>query len=148
MLKLIKKYLLEGIGWGCFILVMNMVCDNLFRPEILPEIFENFIFYALPQILIIMGFVSTCIVYEVERLHIGLRMLIHLASSITILLIVGFSFGIYSTQNLSNIPIDILNNMLIIFALWTYYYLKERRELQQINAKLLEKSLEQQSDTE
>ena len=140
MLKPIKEYLLEGMAWGCVILIGRLLFEHTFLPENFAQTMENFTLYAISHILITAGFVFTCIVHEIEHLHIGLRLLIQMIAATSILLIFGFSFGLYHPQNLSYIPLDLLNNMPIIFLLWTYYYLKERRELQKINAKLLEKN--------
>ena len=148
MFKLIKKYFMEGIGWGCFILVLNLIRTNLTNPELLPEIFENFIPNAIAQILIVMGFVSTLIIFEITRWHVGLKLIIHFSLALGTLIIVGFSFNIYSTQNLSNIPMDVLNNSLVLLFVWIVYYFEEKRDIQKINKRLLEIRLEQQSDTE
>ncbi|MCL1989291.1 MAG: DUF3021 domain-containing protein [Defluviitaleaceae bacterium] len=148
MFKLIKKYLLEGIGWGCFILVVNIIYLNLTSPETTYQVIESFPTTALSTILSVMGIVSTLIVYEIERLHIGLKLIIHSILAIGILLIVGFSFNMDYTQNLRDILINIFSNMLILLIIWTAYYMKEKREIKQINEKLLEKSLEIKSDTE
>ena len=148
MFKLTKKYLLEGIGWGCFSLVINLIRTNLTRPELLPEIFENFIPNAIAQILIVMGLISTLIIFEITQWHIGLKLVVHFSLAFGILVVVGFSFNIYSTQNLSNIPMDVLNNSLILLFIWIVYYFEEKRAIQKINKRLLEKSLEQQADTD
>jgi len=148
MFRIIKKYLIEGIGWGCFVVVVNIIRTNLTNSELLPDIFENFITYALVQILIVMGFVSTLIIFEITRLHIGLKLLIHFTIALGTLLITGFSFGIYSTENLSDIPVDILSNSLILLFVWVVYYFEEKKNIQKINKRLLEKNFESPSDTE
>jgi len=139
---------MEGIGWGCFILVINLIRTNLTSPELLPEIFENFIPNAIAQILFVMGFVSTMIVFEITRWHIGLKLIIHFTLAFSVLLIVGFGFNIFSTQNLSVIPRAIFDNSLILLLVWVVYYFEEKQDIQKINKRLLEKNLEQQSDTE
>jgi len=148
MFKLIKKYLMEGIGWGCFILVLNLIRTNLTSPELLPEIFENFIPNAVAQILIVMGLVSTMIIFEITRWHIGLKLIVHFILAFSILLIVGFSFNIFSPQNLSIIPRVIFENSLVLLLIWIVYYFEEKRDIQKINERLQEESLKQPSDTE
>ena len=145
MFRIIKKYLIEGIAWGCFVVVANLIRASLTSSELLPDIFQNFISYALIQIIVVMGFVSTLIIFEITRLHIGLKLLIHLTLALGTLLIVGFSFGIYSTGNLSGIPVDILSNSLILLFVWVVYFFEEKQNIKKINQRLLEKSLEQQS---
>ena len=148
MFKLIKKYLMEGIGWGCFFLVINLIRTNLTSPELLPEIFENFIPNAIAQILIVMGLVSTMIIFEITRWHIGLKLIVHFILAVSILLIVGFSFNILSPQHLSIIPRVIFENSLVLLLIWIVYYFEEKRDIQKINKRLLEINLEQQSDIE
>ena len=148
MFKLIKKYLMEGIGWGCFVLVINLIRTNLTSSELLPEFFENFIPNAIAQILIVMGFVSTMIIFEITRWHVGLKLVVHLTVAFSILLVVGFAFNIFSSQNLSIIPRVILENSIVLLLIWVVYYFEEKRDIQKINKRLLEKSLEQPSDTE
>ena len=148
MLKRLKKHLIEGFIWGCIFLALNIIGARLFNPENLAEFFENFIPISISLILSVMGFVTTLIVFEIERWHFALKLITHALLALSIQVIIGFSFNLYTTENLAVILTDFLWNIVILLIVWTLYYFEEKHAIKKINKRLLEKSLEQQSDTE
>jgi len=148
MLKLLRKHIIEGIIWGFIMLALNLFVIRIITPDDLPQFFENFFANSIPLILSVMGFVTTLIIFEIERLHLAFKLIIHALTALTIQLIVGFSFGIYTDETLHAIPTDLLSNIVILLVVWTLYYFEEKREIAKINKRLLEKNLEQPSDIE
>jgi len=145
MFRIIRKYLIEGFAWGCVFVLLNIIRAQFTSFELLlPEFYDNFINFAIVQILIVMGFVSTMIIFEITKWHIGLKLLSHWTLALGFLLIIGFGFGIYTTSNLASIPVDILSNSLILLFIWVTYYFEEKYKINKINKRLLEKSLKQQ----
>ena len=149
MMDLIKKHLFSGIAWGCVALVANMVVFDLLELDTLLFIFENFTLFALGIILISIGFITTGgLVYETKKIPFRLKLLIHIVIGIGTLLVVGFTMGFLTFDNLSDLAINIGINLLILLVVWVYYYLRDKREVEEINASLREKRAQRQLDTE
>ena len=148
MIKLIVKYLLTGITWGCFFLVANIILFDLAGSEHLQFIFDNFTPIAIGFIAVSIGFISTSIVYETERLSLGLKLVIHVIVGVSVVLIVGFRIGIFSSENPSVIIINVIVNALILFAVWVGHYFKDKRRVEKINQRLQERNSTKTLDTE
>jgi len=127
MLELIRKHLFRGIGWGCTFIILDFIVGDLIGYE---YVITNFTFYVLTSILITMGFVSTAIVYEFESLSQKMKISIHLTVAL-ILLIVG-NLVIYNTFYISNA----LFYLSLFLTVWTFHYLRERREIRKINERI------------
>ena len=149
MMKLIKKHLLNGVIWGCIAIVVNIMMFDLMDFDFLPNIFDNFSKFALWVIIICIGFISTGgIVYEIKKLHFRLKLLIHMVIVIGTLLIIGFSLNILSIETLPDIAINVILNALIILAIWTFYYIRDKREIEVINERIKEKKSQRELDIE
>lgn len=148
MVKLIVKYLLLGITWGCFFLVANIIVFELIDSEHLQFVFENFTLVAIGFIFVSIGFISSSIVYEIERFSLAAKLIIHIAVGVSVMLLVGFWLGIFSEENQSIIILNVVINALILFAVWVGHYLHDKRRVEKINQRLLERNLEKPFDTE
>jgi len=148
MIKIIKKHLLNGIAWSCVSLVANIIILDLTGFSHLSHFLEDFTPNALGFIGVGVGFISTGGIYEIERLRLGLKLLIHIIVGIGTLLIVGFMLGIFSTNNTPMIIMNILINVIILVGVWTGYYLRDKREIEEINERIKEKKLQRKLDTE
>lgn len=148
MIKLIKKYLALGIGWGCFIVVANAIRYDLINPEHSLDFFGNFTSNSLTTIAVIMGFISSAIVYEIEQLQIGLKLVIHFVVGIGTLLVVRFLFNLHSLEYSPITVSSVLINILILVTVWIVYYIRDKCEVQKINERLQEQSLQKKLDTE
>ena len=148
MRKLIKKYLLIGITVGCCAVVVNGILRDLglMGSENSLSIFENFTSFAIGIIGISIGFISTGVVYEIKQLSFRLKLLIHLTVGIGMLLVIGFN--IFTFDNLLDIATNVGINALILLAVWTYYYIRDKREIEKINERIEEKKLQRKLDTE
>ena len=150
MMKLIKKNLFNGIAWGCVAVIANIIIFDLIEAEFLPDILNNFTAFSIGVIAISIGFISTAVVYEIEQLRFRVKLLIHIVVGIGTLLLVGLSLDGFPVAILSGIatPINIVVNSLIVLAIWTFYYVRDKRELQKINEKIQERKSQKKLDTE
>lgn len=148
MMKLIRKHLFNGIAWGCIAVVGNIMVFDLTGFDFLPNVLDNFSTFAIGLIIFCIGFITTGgIVYEIKQLRFKLKLLIHMVVGIGTLLIMGLRFNAF-TFNLPDIVINVLINGLIVLAIWTYFYIRDKREVEQINANLREKREQRKLDTE
>jgi len=149
MIKLIKKHLFIGITWGCIAVVGNIIIFDLMNFDFLPNILDNFSAFALGVIIICIGFITVGgVVYEMKQLRFRLKLIIHIITGVGTLLIVGFSLNMLTLNNLQSIVMNVIINLLIVLAVWTFYYLRDKRELEEINAKIKEKKSQRQLDPE
>ena len=148
MVKLFIKYLFMGITWGSFLFIANLIIFDLANAEFLPNIFDNITAVSLGFIAVSIGFITSSIVYEIEQLRFGLKLLIHATIGIVILLSVGFVVGIFTTDNLPVVLVNIILNLSIILVVWVRYYIREKNAVQKINEKLQEQHTQSDFDTE
>ena len=141
MFKLIIKYSIRGIGWGCFFLVLNTIIFDLGNSEALQVIFDNFTSHAIGFLMLGIAVGGGSIIYEIERFHFGMKLVIHIAVVTIMLLIVGFASSPAPLENPTVLIATILVNALLLCAIWGGVYLHGKREVQKINKKLKEKNL-------
>jgi len=95
-----------------------------------------------------MAFITTGIVYEFKQLRFSLKLLIHLTIAIGTLMVVGFIIEEFRTIEFSGVMLNIGLNVGIVLAIWYWNYLKDKKELEQINARIKERKLQRELDTE
>jgi len=146
-MKLIKKHLFNGLAWGSMAFISNVVIFDLLGLEILAVIFENFSSSALGFLFVSIGFLTTGgIIYETKKIPFGLKLLIHIVIGIGTLLTVGFILNVFMFDDLSTIALNVIVNLLILLATWTYFYCRDKREVEAINANLREKRQQRKLD--
>lgn len=148
MIKLIIKHFIIGIAGGCFILAVNLIWWDLTGSNQLQIFIDNSTVYVLGFIVAGIGLFGGGIVYEIERLGFVLKLAIHMFLGISLLLIVGFIIGWFAFENPTNIVQNIAINALILLIVWVVYYFYDKRKVDKINKKLLERSLRKSLDTE
>jgi len=148
MIKLIVKYLIIGVAWGCFAFVANYILLDLTGSDHLLSIYENPTANALGLIVVCIGFFGGGIVYEIERLGLLLKLAIHIAVGTGLFLLVGFNIGWLTTENPAMIAFNIVFNVLILSVVWIASYFYDKRKVEKINQKLIECSLRKPLDTE
>ena len=140
MFKLIRKYLMRGIAWGCLLFVLNTVAYDLINPEALQVIFENFTANAIAFLILGIAVGGGSIVYEIERFHFGINLTIHIAIVTAMILITGFITNPDPLANPAILIGTIVLNALLVCVIWGGVYLHSRREIQIMNKKLREKN--------
>jgi len=129
MLELIRKHLFRGIGWGCAIILCDLILADLI--DYTPVAFENFTLHILWNIAIIISFISTAIVYEFEFLNQKLKIAFHLTVALIVLILASYATG---TAPLT--PLNIAFYLVLFLTVWTFHYLRERREIRKINERI------------
>jgi len=154
-IKLILSYLFAGIGWGSFMFVINAVINaitidtaDLNDVERVIGFFDNIPTYTIGYFAVGIGFFGTAIIYEIERLSFGLKLIIHMVIGIGVLLIVGFSFSWFSFENPVNIIGNIIFSAAMVFIGWTVAYIQNKKEVERINKVLAEKNHRKPLDTD
>ena len=148
MAKLIVKHFIIGIAGGCFILAVNLLWWDFSASDQLQYFFNNITADVLGYIIVGIGLFGGGIVYEIERLSFILKLAIHMFTGISLLLLVGFNTGWFVVENPSNIVFNILLSMIILFIVWVVCYFCDKRKVEKINKKILERNLRKPLDTE
>ena len=148
MIKLFAKCLWIGISYGCFYFVANIISYELFDFVLIPHILERPTANALSIIMISIGLFGGGIIYEIERLGFALKLVIHIAISVSIFLIVAFHIGWLSTDNPTDIVFNIIFNATIVSAIWVVSYFRDRKRAQKINKMIMRKHSMKPLDTE
>ena len=133
MIKLIVKYLLIGIGLGCFFFTVNVILVDLFSDALMSDILDRPTVNALGITVICIGFWSGGIVYEIERLSFALKLVVHLTVGIGLLLIVMLGLGWISTDNIANVVFNVAVNAFILVSVWVVSYFRDKKEVREIN---------------
>lgn len=89
---------------------------------------------------LLMGIIvgATTIIYTSERLNLFIQVLIHLSISYTTFLFAS-SYGAWFPFK-EGIVSATLIFILIFIVLWTFFYLREKKELEEVNLKLKERN--------
>ena len=139
MIKLIMKYLVYGIAWGCLWLVAICVAMDLFFPEVMQMLMENFTLHAIGSIIIGIGSATTPIVYEFDRMRKWLQVAIHAGVGLGTFFTVGFTQGWLPMASSAAIAFSVVSGVIVFFVIWTGFYLYGKHEAEKINEKLKER---------
>ena len=136
MYKLIIKYIIRGMGWGCFLLVLNTVIYDLTAPDALQVIFNHFTAHAIAFLVLGMAVGGGSILYEIERFHFGIKMILHITVVTLTLLVIGFIASPTPLENPTVLIATILVNALLLCIIWGGVYLHGRYEVREMNKRL------------
>lgn len=148
MLKLFVKHLLYGVAWGCFLFVVYTILYDSFSIELIPYFRDNPTVHAISFVVLGIGFIGGSIVYEIERLSFALKLVIHLAVGVGLFLIVAFGNGWLSTDNPADIVLNIAFNVFILLVIWIICYIRDKKEVKEINKMIADKNSMKPLDTE
>jgi len=136
MLKLIAKYLVFGIGYGSFWIVVVCIVLEFLAPGALRGLMENFTVHALGSIAVGIGTATTPIVYEFDRLRRWQQITIHATVGLGTFFTVAFSLGWLPMASPFAIAVSVVLGVIIFFAIWYGFYLYGKYEAKKINEKL------------
>lgn len=140
------KYLLFGVSWGCLFFVLTCLIGNAVGGKAyLLAVMGDFNRQALGAMVVGIGYGTTAIVYDSEKLPFGLQVFIHFAVGTGVYFPVAFSLGWIPTGGPVNILLMVLINVAMFFIIWSGFYFYYRNEARRINEKLRE--LEPQKGT-
>lgn len=141
MIEYIKKYVMYGIGFGSFLVVLNlMVAQLLGWEENFQMLTKNFTQNALGMILITVVFYVLNIVYHIKRFNFMTQVGLQLGGGI----VFGFMISIFLGWNaLNNDYVSLIiafgNFSLIAVLYWLISYLYNWNEARKINKKIKER---------
>ncbi len=142
-LKLLK-YIMFGISWGCLFFVITCLIGNAVAGEdYLLLVMKDFNRQALGAMLVGMGYGTTSIVYNSERLPFGLQVFIHFAVGTAIYFPTAITLGWMPMGSPINLVSMIILSILAFFIIWSMFYFYYRAEAKKINRQL--KQLEKDS---
>jgi len=141
MFKLIIRHLLIGISLGSIIVTTNVIWVDLTSRS-----FPLFLNYSnatvttntLSTIILCMAFIFGSIGYEIEKWSFRLKITVHFTIGIGTFLMLRFYHLGFIFQDLFELIVDVLFNSLMLLAVWSYYYIKDKRDIKKINQKLQE----------
>lgn len=133
------KYLFFGISWGCLFFVLTCLIGNMVGGEdYLLAVVGDFNRQALGAMAVGIGYGTTAMVYDSEKLPFGLQVFIHFAVGTGIYFPVAFSLGWIPTGSPVNIILMVLLSAAVFFIIWSGFYLYYRGEARRMNEKLRE----------
>ena len=148
MIKLFVRHLLYGIGWGCFLFVLYVILYDLFEIKTIPYFLDKPAVHAISFVALGIGFVSSSIVYEIERLGFAVKLIIHLVVGIGVFMLVLLINGWLSGAHPFVIVSNVVFNALILFVVWIVSYICDKKEVREINKMIMEKNSSKPLDTE
>jgi len=148
MIKLIWRYLTFGIGWGSFIFVAQILLWLLTNPDSTQLVLDNPLNYVVGYLALGIGFFGTGIVYEIDRIGFALKLVIHIFVGIGVFLLVSFglNWGIIETPIV--LMANVIGSIVIIFIGWVVLYLRDKKDVENINKVLEKQNQEKTLDTE
>lgn len=143
-LKLVIKYILSGISFGCtFFVIMCLFCSIWGGEDILMQIFKDFTRQSIGAMIIGVACGSTPVIYQFDRPSYFLKILIHFCVGMGVFYPVAVYLGwipFYPDKIIYTI-LQFLFSCGIFVIIWSGFYLFNRNEAKRINKRL--KELEQ-----
>ncbi len=141
MLKKIIRNILYGISWGCVVsCVVGMIGTMCMGNAWFTESGHSYAAQVLAAMIVGIGWVLPSIVYENDRLALGIQMLIHFVIGFGVYFPTAFFMGwIPGNMSLGGILLEMLFMAVISLVIWFCYYLYYYREAKRVNAKLKKK---------
>jgi len=138
MLKLIMRHIFIGVGLGSFMVVLSIIAQNLGLDRIIlvsgntpletRYLVATLVFYTI--------FILGAIGYEIEKWSFRLKITVHFAAVMTAIAVTRFIFVGINLSVIWDLLVDLFYNSLIVLAVWSYYFIKDRRDVKRINEKL------------
>ena len=140
--KKVINYLFLGISWGCTFFVFTCLIGYLIGgPAFLAPIVNNFPRQALGAVFVGIACGSTSIVYRIDRLSLGIQILIHFTLGMSGYFLAAFYLGWIPLENKWYIL-----GVLIFTALWSIFFYYNIREARKMNERLKELNREEQGN--
>ena len=139
MIKLVMKYLLHGIAWGCMCMTAVYIVIDLFSPGGLHFDNVSFTTNAMGSILVGVAAGTTPIVYEFDRLRAWQQVLIHAVVCQGVFIPVAFWLEWLPAWSGTAIVMSVVWSVVFFWVIWLGFYLYHRHEANKINRKLKER---------
>ena len=148
MVKQIWRYFTFAIGWGSFIMALNILFLYFRDTEGFEHFMSDPLTFVIGHFIIGVGFFGTAIVYEINRLSFRLKLIIHVIVGIGLFLLVSFKFGWGIVESPASLIQNVVAYVGIIFVVWVALYLRDKKEVEEINRTLREQNHKKPLDTE
>lgn len=148
MVKQIWRYFTFAIGWGSFIMALNILFLYFRNTEGFENFISNPLIFVIGHFIIGLGFFGTAIVYEINRLSFRLKLIIHVIVGIGLFLLVSFNLGWGIVESPTSLMLNIAVYIGVIFVVWVVLYLRDKKEVEEINKTLREQNHKKPLDTE
>lgn len=139
--KLVIKYILYGISWGCTFFVMMCLAFFVAGGEVLlMPIFKDFARHAVGAMIVGIACGGTAVVYQFHRLSGLVQTIIHFCVGMGVFFPTAIYLGwipFYPDRVIYTI-LQFLLSCVIFMAIWLCFYLFNRNEAKKINEKLRE----------
>ena len=139
MIKLMLKYLLHGVAWGCMWLVGVYIAIDLFSPDGLQFDTVSFTTNAIGSVIVGIAAATTPIVYEFDRLRRWQQVMIHAVVCLGVFIPVAFWLGWLPAWSGRAIAMSVVWSVVFFWLVWLGFYMYSRHEARQINQKLKER---------
>lgn len=139
--KLIVRYLYLGVSLGCMVFVFICLTGYLTGGEaFLEPVLKDFGRQVLGAVITGIACASTSFLYRIERLSMGIKLLIHVVVGMGSFCAVSVYLGWFSFR--SKEIEDLLSPFLVFFGLfgilWICFYIYGRQDARKINDRLRE----------
>lgn len=137
--KLIKC-LYNGIACGCIFFVFFCVIQSVIGNEaFMDTIYHDYTKHALGTIVVGMGFGTTPFVYSLKNMSMFARTTIHFVVGMTVFFSVAFYLKwLPYPQKVTMLILEIFISTTFFFAVWSVFYVVNRKEAKRINERLRE----------
>lgn len=137
--KLILKFLLRGITWGCtYFVFFCFIAYYLQGKDFLLTILEQFPKHALGSMVVGIGYGSASVVYVWERPSLVVKAGIHFFVGTGIFFVVAFRLAWIPMQTGGDLALEFLISCVTFALMWCVFYLFNRKEARAINERLKE----------
>lgn len=138
-MKKIIRNVLMGIALGCTVFVIISIIFALINGDSSMYTTDEFIKNAICSMIVGVGFSLPAIVYDNDKMSMGIKVLIHMGIGISVYLIIAFIAGwIPVKEGLGAILTTILIAIIISFIIWFFFYLYNKNEVKKLNTKIRE----------
>ena len=145
--KKVINYLFLGISWGCTFFVFTCLIGYLISgPAFLAPVVNNFPRQVLGAVFVGIACGSTRIVYRIDRLSLGIQILIHFTLGMSGYFLAAFFLGWIPLENKWYMITFIILGVLIFTAIWSIFFFYNRREARKMNERLKELNREEQEN--
>lgn len=147
--KLVIKYILYGISWGCTFFVI--MCLSFFvggGEDLLMLISEDFARQSIGAMVVGVACGGTAIVYQFERPSVVMKTIIHFCVGMGVFYPTAVYLGwipFYPDRVILTV-LQFLSSCVIFMIIWFCFYLFNRNEAKRINKRLRELELNNTAD--
>lgn len=147
--KLVIKYILYGISWGCTFFVI--MCLSFFAgggEDLLMLIFKDFARQSIGAMVVGIACGGTAIVYQFERPSAVLKTIIHFCVGMGVFYPTAVYLGWipFYPDRLILTVLQFISSCVIFMIIWFCFFLFNRNEAKRINKRLRELELNNTAD--